>query len=126
MALIVASVPEFTRRTFSTLGKASMISSANSFSPAVGSAKAGATADRFDQGLDDSRMRMSQDERAPRADVVEVAIAVDVEHVRTFAALDDDGFAPNRAERPGRAIHAARHELPWLAGTSCDSYREHT
>jgi hypothetical protein len=39
IALIVASVPEFTSRTFSMLGTAAMISSASSLSASVGAPK---------------------------------------------------------------------------------------
>ena len=62
---------------------------------------------RFD-GSDDLGMGVPQDQRAPRADVIDQAITVDVDEVRPLASLDEEGFAPDRAERAGGAVHPAR------------------
>ena len=55
--------------------------------------------------------RVAQDHRPPRADVVDVAIAVDVEQIGPLAALEEDRLAADAAEGPGRAVDAAGHEL---------------
>ena len=60
--------------------------------------------------LDDGRMRVAEDRRAPRADVVEVAPAVGVPDVRPLAALEDERRATDGPEGPDRAVDAAREE----------------
>ena len=100
MALIVASVPELTSRTFSTEGTASMISSASSVSGQGRGAVARAAADGGLQGGDDRRMAMAEDHRAPGADVVEVAVAVDIEQLAPCAASEKIG-SRRRRRRPG-------------------------
>ena len=62
-ALIAASVPEETRRTFSTEGTASTISSASSTSRSVGVPKVVAVGRRLLHGLDDLGIRVPEDER---------------------------------------------------------------
>ena len=62
-------------------------------------------------GLDDRRMGVAEDHRAPGADVVDVAVAVDVEQVGPFGPVEEDRLAADAAERPGRAVHPAGHEL---------------
>src|SRR2546430_255173 len=52
-------------------------------------------------------MAVAQDQRAPRTDVVEVAVAVDVDQKRTFTPCDKDGLAADGAKCAGRAVHAA-------------------
>ena len=69
--------------------------------------EAGAARDRLLQRRDDGRMAMPEDHRPPRADVVEVAIAVDVDQPGPLAALEEDRLAADRPERPRRAVHAA-------------------
>ena len=54
---------------------------------------------------------MAEDQRAPRADVVDVAIAVDVVEIGRFAALEKDRLAADAAERAGRTIDAAGDEI---------------
>ena len=71
----------------------------------------GSRVNRRDHRLSHARMTMSQDHRAPRSDVVDVAIAVDVEQIGTFAPLEDDRLATHRPERSRRTVHAARHQL---------------
>src|SRR5262245_32999324 len=56
------------------------------------------------------RMAMAQDERPPRADVIEIPIAVDVEEIRPFAALDERRLPADGAERARRAVDAAGDE----------------
>ena len=112
MALIVASVPELTSRTFSIDGTASIISSASSFSAKRGRAEAGAPAQGRLQGRHDGRVTVAEDHRSPGADVVEVAVAVDVEQIGPRGAVEEDRLAADAAERPGGAVHSAGHELP--------------
>ena len=108
MALIAASVPELTMRTISMDGTASMISSASC------DLRLGRRAERWPRGAPLPRRRwttrgwaVAEDERAPRADVIEVLIAVDVEEIRPFAAGDEDRLAADGAEGAGRTVDAA-------------------
>src|SRR4249919_295002 len=55
-------------------------------------------------------MVMADDHRSPRADVVDVMVAVDVHQVRALRALDEERFAADRFERAHRRIDAARHQ----------------
>ena len=52
-----------------------------------------------DKACHDLRMRVPQNHRSPRADVIDVAIAVEVEQIRPFAARKEDRLAANAAER---------------------------
>jgi hypothetical protein len=74
-------------------------------------AVARAAARRGDDGLDDLRLRVAVDQRAPRADVVDVAVAVDVEELRALGAVDEDRVAADGAHRPHRRVDAARQSL---------------
>ena len=47
----------------------------------------------------------------PHADVVEVTIAVDVDEVDAFAAVDEDRRLVDTAENAGRAVDAAGNRL---------------
>jgi hypothetical protein len=75
---------------------------------------------------------VAEDERPPRADVVDVFRAVGAEEIRALAARDEDGLASDGAEGAYRAVHAAgddalgaleegsglgvAHDAPSLAG----------
>ncbi len=76
-----------------------------------GRPEAGAAPQGRLDGRDDRRMAVAQDHRPPRADVVDVAVAVDVEEIGPFGAVEEDRLAADAAERPGGAIHPAGHEL---------------
>ena len=76
-----------------------------------GGAEAGAAADGLFQRRRDRRMGVTKDHRPPGADVIEVAIAVDIDQVGPFGVVDEDRLAADRAERPGRAVHAPGDEL---------------
>ena len=106
---MVASVPEFTRRTISIDGTAREISSASSTSRSVGAPKLVPIFEHLAQRLDHRRRAMPQQQRSPGADVVDVRIAVDVENARAFAARDETGRAADAAKRAHRRIHAARN-----------------
>ena len=62
-------------------------------------------------GLDHRRVAMPQDHRPPRADVVDVALAVGIPEVRALGALHETGGAADGAEGAHRRIHAAGNEL---------------
>ena len=79
-----------------------MISSASCVSSSVGAPKLAAAPQRLLDGLDDARMGVAEDERPPGADVIEVAVAVEVEEVRPFAAGDEERLAADGRRRPGR------------------------
>src|SRR5262249_9689716 len=60
---------------------------------------------------DDPRMAMSEDERSPRADVIEITVAIDVDQIRPSASLDEWRLAAHAAECPGRTVDAPRNNL---------------
>ena len=121
IALIVASVPELTSRTISIDGTASTISSASSFSASRRRAEAERPIDRGVHRRDDLRMLMPQDHRPPRADVVDVAIAIDVEQIRPRSpARNTIGSPPTPPNAraglftpPGMSC-LAREKISWL------------
>ena len=50
---------------------------------------------------------MAQDHRAPRADVVDVLVAVDVEEIGPLSPRHKRRLAAHRPKRPCRAVHTA-------------------
>ena len=76
-----------------------------------GRAEARAVARGLDDGLDDLRIGVAQNQRAPGADVVDVAIAVGVPDVRALAADEERRVAADRTEGADRRIHSAGNEL---------------
>ena len=98
-ALIVASVPSCTKRTISTLGSASRMSRASSTSSGLGAPKLVPRPHRLSQRRHHPRVRVPEDQRPPREDVVDVAVPVDVDEVRALAALDEERRAADRPER---------------------------
>ena len=84
-AVIAASVPDDTSRTFSTDGTRSQIASASSTSRARRRAVRRAVGRGALHRLDDRRVRVAEDRRAPRLHVVEVLAAVGVDEVRAVA-----------------------------------------
>ena len=70
-------------------------------------AKAGAIAIGLLHGCNHAREGVSQDQRSPRADVVDVFIAVGVPDAGTFAAHDVRRLAANGFEGTHRRIHPA-------------------
>ena len=70
-------------------------------------AEARAVVERLDDRRADARMGMAQDHRPPRADVVDVVVAVDVVEVGPLGPGDERRLAADGAERPRRAVHAA-------------------
>jgi hypothetical protein len=59
--------------------------------------------------LDDRRVRVPEDRRAPRLHVVDVAVAVGVFQAGALTPRDEKRFATDRAERADRRVHAARY-----------------
>ena len=111
MADMVASVPEFTSRTISMEGTASQIASASSISCSGGRAEAGADFERALQRRQNLGMAVAQQQRAPRADVVDVLVAVDVEDVAALAARDEERIAAHAAKGAHRRIDAAGNDV---------------
>ena len=107
MALMVASVPELTRRTISMEGTASADGLGQLDFALGGRAEAGAACQRLLDRRDDLGMAVAQEQRPPGADVVDVLVAVGVPDVRALAAHDEGRRAAHAAERPHRRIHAA-------------------
>src|SRR4029077_17015682 len=58
-----------------------------------------------------ARMAVAQDERAPGADIVQIAVAVQVVEIRPFATGDEDGLTADAAEGPRGAVDTAGDEL---------------
>ena len=85
----------------STDGTRAAIASASSTSRAVGApydVPAAAALHR----LDDGRVRVAEDRRAPRLHVVDVAAPVGVDEVRALARRHEERLAADRRERPDR------------------------
>ncbi len=80
MALITASVPDDTKRTCSQdgIGRGDALGELD-FGGGWRT-ECGAALCRFHDGIDDFRMRVAEDQRAPRVDEVEEATAVDILH----------------------------------------------
>ncbi len=76
-----------------------------------GHAVARAAARLLGDGFDDARMRVAQDQRAPRTDVIDVFVSVRVPQPRAGGAIDDDGIAAHSAKGAHRAIHAADQHI---------------
>ena len=73
-------------------------------------AVARALADGLLERRNDARMGVAEDERAPREDVVDVPVPVDVDEVRALTPVDEERRPPDRLERPDRRADAAGHE----------------
>ncbi|OQA43269.1 MAG: hypothetical protein BWY52_01922 [Chloroflexi bacterium ADurb.Bin325] len=54
-----------------------------------------------------TRVRMAEDQRPPREDVIQEAVAVHVVEIGPFPARDEQRVAAHRAERAHRRVHAA-------------------
>ena len=66
-----------------------------------------ATARLLGDRLNDLRMRVTQNQRAPRANVIDVFVSVGVPQARAGGAIDDDGFAAHGAKCAHGAVHSA-------------------
>ena len=110
-ALMVASVPELTRRTISMEGTHSRISSASSTSRSVGAPKLVPISSTSRKRVDHRRKTVAQDQRPPGTDVVDVFVAIDIEDVRSFAARDERRRAADAAKGADGGIDAAGNQL---------------
>jgi hypothetical protein len=82
------------------------ISSAISISASVG-APNDRPRGRFLHGLHHVRVGVADDRRPPRADVVDIALAVGIPEVRAFGAGDEARRAAHRTEGAHRRVDAA-------------------
>ena len=73
-------------------------------------AKARSVRNRRVKRLGDARIAMSQNHGAPRKDVIDIAITVDVIHPRTFRAFKNHRGSPNAAKSSRGAVDAARNQ----------------
>ena len=74
-------------------------------------AKAGAAFRLIGNGGGDTGICVAQDQRAPRAHVVEQLVAIRVVQVLARTTFDDQRLAADGAERAHGAIHAADEDL---------------
>ncbi len=58
--------------------------------------------------VDDRRVRVAVDQRAPRAHVVDEAVAVDVDELGALGPVHEQRIAADRAHRPDRGVDAPR------------------
>ena len=63
-------------------------------------------------------MRVPEDRRSPRSNVINVTVAIDIAHARARGVIDEKGFSADRAKRPHGRIHAARNMLQRLGKQS--------
>ena len=106
-ALMVASVPELTRRTISMEGNISRTVSASSISCSVGAPKLVPRVHAWFRASRIDRVAVAEDERTPGADVVDVFVAVGIEDVGAFAAHDEGRGAADAALGADRGVDAA-------------------
>ncbi len=76
----------------------------------AGRAEAQAARRGFDHRADDLGMRVAGDHRPPRADIVDVALAVDVDQARALGARDERRRAADRLEGAHRRIDSAGND----------------
>ncbi len=65
--------------------------------------------------LHNLRVGVAEDQRAPRADVVHVAVGVDIDDVAAHRPLVEERLAADAAEGAHRRVHAGRHQLAGAA-----------
>ena len=112
-ALIVASVPDDTRRTISIDGTRSQMQLGQLDLGSVRRAEAGAAcAAAASTASTHARVGVAEDQRPPRADVVEVAVAVDVVEVGALAPLKKSGVPPTPPKARTGRVHPAGDDPP--------------
>ena len=109
IAVITASVPLHTSRSFSIDAKAPTIRAARSVSASVGCTERSALIHRLVNSGQHRRMRVAEDHRAPGAYIIDVFVAIDIEDPGTFGPGDEQGAALDAAERPNRRVDPAGH-----------------
>ena len=95
MALMQASVPEFTKRTCSMEGKARQYQPGQLHLLGYGGTKAGAPLGGSLDGFHHLRIGMAQDQGAPGAQVVHVLVVVHVPYVGALSSGDEHGVSTN-------------------------------
>ena len=108
---IVASVPDDTKRNFSSDGIMNCSSSAELDLARGRRAERRARRGRVHDRRDHVGIRVTQHQRSPRADEVDVAVAVDVIDIGADPALQEDRRAAHSLESAHRGVDAAREEL---------------
>jgi hypothetical protein len=107
IALIVASVPDDTSRTFSMLGTSFDDQFGDLEFGLGGRAERQAAGGGFLHRLDRAGMGVAENGRPPRADVVDVFAAVGVPYARTRGAAEEHRGAADAAEGAHRRIDPA-------------------
>ena len=110
-AVLVASVPEFISRTCSQLGTRAAIVSASFISRGVGAPYDVPSPARGRERRGDRRVGVAEDHRAVALHEVDVAAALDVEHVRALGPGDDVGPPADGLEGADRRVDAAGDDL---------------
>jgi hypothetical protein len=108
MALIVASVPELTRRTISS-ERQHFAQQFGHLDLAFGRRTEGQSLQRrlLHRG-DHFRMRVAEDQRPPGADIVDVALAVGVGDARAGTGGEEARRTADRTKGPHRRVDATR------------------
>ncbi len=110
-ALMVASVPEFTRRTISMEGTHSRMSLGQFDFALGGRAEAGAELHERLATLRSPAGWRGREQRAPGADVVDVFVPIGIVDARALAADHEGGVAADAAEGADGGVDAARDAL---------------
>ena len=108
---MVASVPEFTSRIRSTGATRPMISDGQLGLGRRRRPERQATRCRLGDGVDDGRVGVAEDHRPPRADQVDVAVAVGVGQPAAVRLGDEARGAADRGEGSHRGVHPAGDDL---------------
>jgi hypothetical protein len=99
MADIVASVPEL-RDEFGQLD----------FTRRRGSERSATLADDVHQGVSYRECAVSEDQRSPRTDIVDIGSTIDVGHRGPVTSLDEYGISPHGLEGANRRVHPSRND----------------
>ena len=98
-------------RTISAEGTRAITSSASSTSAAVAAPKLVPRCAASSTAAMHLGVGVAEDQRAPGADPVDVAVAVDVDQLAALAALDEDRLALDLPHRPHGRVDAAGKDL---------------
>ncbi len=111
MADMQASVPEETKRSFSTEGKQRVNELGQVGLGGGGGSEAGAAGRGLLDGLDDRREGVAEDHRAPGAEEVEVAVAVLVVEIGAFGMGEEGRIAADGAKGADGRVDSAGKEV---------------
>ena len=118
MALMVASVPEFTRRTFSMDGTASAIISARMTSFSVEAPKLVPSRIWLSKGRLHRRGTVPQNQRPPGSQIIDIGRAVHIHDAAALPRFDKAGIAADTSESPHRAVDSSGY--PFLRARKQD------